>query len=130
MRQFYPKASHWAKHEPGKMNKTEKAFSEILEKWKLAGEILEWAFEPEKFRLADNTFYTPDFRVIMANETVVFYEVKGSLTFIEDDAMVKIKVCAEVNPYPFFLAAPKKKREGSGWVIKEVGNAKGKTGQP
>ena len=97
---FRPRAGHRARHEAHKMNKTEEAFSWILERRRLAGEILEWAFEPEKFRLSDNTFYTPDFRVIMADETVVFYEVKG---FMRDDAAVKIKVCAEQHPYPFRL---------------------------
>ena len=97
-RPYYPRASHRAKHEAGKMNKTERAFADILEARRLTGEVLEWAFEPEKFRLADNTFYTPDFRVIFADEMVMFFEVKGHW---EDDARVKIKVCAEQHPYPF-----------------------------
>ena len=90
----YPKASY----KPGKMNKTEEAFSKVLDKWLAAGMITRWDFEPEKFRLADNTFYTPDFRVIMDDMRVIFYEVKG---FWRDDARVKIKVCADLHPYPF-----------------------------
>ena len=87
-----------ATHKPGKMNKTEEAFSRVLDSWKAAGEIVRWDFEPEKFRLADNTFYTPDFRVIMIDMRIIFYEVKG---FWRDDARVKIKVAAELHPYPF-----------------------------
>ena len=94
----YPKATHRAKHEAGRMNKTESFFAEILEKWRLAGDILRWDYEPEKLRLADRTYYTPDFRVIDREERVIFYEVKGHW---EDDARVKIKVAGELHPYPF-----------------------------
>jgi hypothetical protein len=107
-----------------RMNGTERAFSVVLETWRLAGEILRWDFEPEKLRLADNTFYTPDFRVITCEERVVFYEVKGSLQYIQDDAMVKIKVAGETHPYKFILAAPKRRREGGGWIFRRVGNKK------
>ena len=82
------------------MNKTEEAFSRVLEGWKATGQILRWDFEPEKLRLADRTFYTPDFRVIDRDSVVAFYEVKG---FMRDDAAVKIKVAAEQHPYPFML---------------------------
>lgn len=103
---FYPRASYRAKHEAHKMNKAEEAFSWILEKRKLVGEILDWAFEPEKLYLADGTWFTIDFRVILADERVVMYEVKGEskkskLGRWEEDARVKIKVAAKEHPYIF-----------------------------
>lgn len=101
IRPRYPRASKG----PDGMNKTERDFSEILEIRRRAGIIDRWDFEPEKFRLADKTFYTPDFRVIMADMTVVYYEVKG---FWEDDARVKIKVAAELHPFPFVAVKLKK----------------------
>jgi hypothetical protein len=51
-----------------------------------------------KFRLADNTFYTPDFMVVMADGLLEAHEVKG---FWEDDARVKIKVAASLFPIQF-----------------------------
>lgn len=90
-----------ATHRPGTMNKTEELYSRILELQRHNGEILRWDFEPEKLRLADKTFYTPDFRVILADSTIEFHEVKG---FFRDDARVKIKVAAELHPYVFRVA--------------------------
>jgi hypothetical protein len=92
----------------GSMNKTEAAYSQHLEALKQAGMIARWDFEPEKLRLADRTFFTPDFRVILADGTIQFHEVKGHW---EDDARVKIKVAAEMHPYEF-LAVQKK---GAAW---------------
>lgn len=45
----------------GQMNKTESAYCQHLELRKRAGEIVWYRFEGIKLRLADNTFYTPDF---------------------------------------------------------------------
>lgn len=97
----------------GEMNKTEKEFSLYLEAQRLRGDILAWKFEPEKFRLANNCFYTPDFFVLNADNTVTFYEVKG---FWTDDARIKIKVVAEQFPWYQFTAAYKRtKKDGGGW---------------
>ncbi len=48
----------------GQMNKTESAYCQHLELRKRAGEIVWYRFEGIKLRLADNTFYTPDFAVM------------------------------------------------------------------
>lgn len=80
------------------MNKTERRYADYLETRRLVGEIWRWDFEAVKLRLADSTFYTPDFRVILADGTEEFHEVKGHW---EDDARVKIKVAAEQHPYRF-----------------------------
>jgi hypothetical protein len=80
------------------MNKTERRYANHLEVRRLAGEVARWDFEPVKLRLAVLTFYTPDFRVILADGIEEYHEVKGHW---EDDARVKIKVAAEQHPYPF-----------------------------
>lgn len=91
----------------GKMNKTEQAYDRLLFKRKAAGEILWYKFEGMKFKLADNTWYTPDFSVMLADGTMEIHEVKGHWT---DDARVKIKVADDI--YPFQFIAVKKSRTG------------------
>jgi hypothetical protein len=95
------------RHEPGKMNKSEEAYANILELRKKAGEIIRWAFEPIKFRLADRTYYTPDFMVTL-EDRIEFHEIKG---FAEDDYRVKIKVIAEMFPEFLFIEVKKIKGE-------------------
>jgi len=80
------------------MNKTEKEYHFHLLALQLAGKIVRYDFEPERLRLANNTFYSPDFRVIFPDGSVEFHEVKG---YWRDDARVKIKVAAELHPYRF-----------------------------
>ena len=98
---------------PGVMNATEQAFAQHLEMLKRAGEIVSYDFEKETFKLGKSCTYTPDFRVMMPDQTIVFYEVKG---YWLEDAKVKIKVAAEQNRMYRFIAVMKKtKKEGGGW---------------
>lgn len=80
------------------MNKIEADYAMQLEFRKRVGEILQYDFEAIKLRLADNTFYEPDFLVLLANGELEIHEVKGHW---EDDARVKIKVAAEKFPFRF-----------------------------
>ena len=82
----------------GVMNKTERNYAGYLESRKIKGEIQYYAFDSIKFRLADKTFYSPDFIVLKANGELEAHEVKGRW---EDDAKVKIKVAASMHPIPF-----------------------------
>lgn len=93
------------------MNKTEARFARGLEAMKFARIIRDFAFEPERLRMADRTYYKPDFRVTLDDGRNAFIEVKGG--FARDDAMVKIKTIAELHPYPFFLAVYRDHR----WTI-------------
>lgn len=68
----------------GQMNKTETAYAQELELRKRYGEIARYRFEGIKLRLADNTFYTPDFAVMLANGQLEMHEVKGG--YWTDDA--------------------------------------------
>ena len=87
----------------GTMNKTEAAYSQQLETLRNIGEILWWKFEAVKLRLADNTFYSPDFAVMGKDGVLAMHEVKG---FWEDDARVKIKVAASLFPFEFVAVKP------------------------
>ena len=101
-------------HKPGVMNKTEKQYAEMLERKRMAGEIVRYVFEKIKFKLAPKTFYTPDFYVVKP-DCIEIHEVKG---FWQDDARVKIKVAAEMFP-EFKWVAARWKNKTVGWVIEE-----------
>lgn len=79
------------RHTPGQMNKTEAAYAQHLEERKRTGEIEDYWFEPWKFRLANRTYYSPDFVVMMPGGELEIHELKG---WMEDDAAVKLKVTA------------------------------------
>ncbi|VDA75953.1 hypothetical protein BANRA_05451 [Klebsiella pneumoniae] len=91
----------------GQMNKTETAYAQELELRKRYGEIAWYRFEGIKLRLADNTFYTPDFAVMLANGQLEMHEVKGG--YWTDDARVKTKVAAD--QYPFRIIGVTKLRQ-------------------
>lgn len=100
----------------GQMNKTEERYAAYLELLKHAGEILWWRFEGIKLRLADNTFYTPDFAVLAADSVMEIHEVKG---FWEDDARVKIKVAADQYPFRFKAIKAEAQKRGGGWTTEQ-----------
>jgi len=96
----------------GKQNNTEKAYGAQLELRKITGEVAWYAFEGVKLRLADNTFYSPDFAVMLSSGELEIHEVKG---FWTDDARVKIKVAA--SRFPFRFIAVRKTK--AGWEMEE-----------
>jgi len=100
----------------GQMNKTEQAYANTLEQRKSAGEIVWYRFEGLKLRLADNTFYTPDFAVMDKTGVMQCHEVKG---FWQDDARVKIKVAAEMYPFEFVAIQAMPKSKGGGWKLEQ-----------
>jgi hypothetical protein len=78
---------------------------------------VEWyKFEGLKLRLADNTFYTPDFVVMAADGVLECHEVKGHW---QDDARVKIKVAASLYPFRFFAVKKQTRKNGGGWDVEE-----------
>jgi hypothetical protein len=99
---------------PGTMNKLEARYEvEVLKPMLMAGEIADYLFEAVKLRLADRTFYTPDF-VVITPEQIEFHEVKG---FWEDDARVKIKVAAAQFWWARFVAIQWVKKQWKEEVI-------------
>ena len=98
----------------GQMNNTEAEYGRHLELLKSAGEVLWYKFEGMKFRLADNTFYTPDFAVMLNDGRLQAHEVKG---FWEDDAKVKIKVASDLYPIEFLAVKKRAKKNGGGFEV-------------
>lgn len=94
------------------MNKLEAEYATRLEALKGVGQIADYRFECLKLRLADNTFYAPDFMVLKPDGAFEIHEVKGHW---EDDARVKIKVAAELYPFKFIAA---RKVKGA-WLFEE-----------
>lgn len=100
----------------GAMNKTEQAYAATLEQRRHAGEVAWFKFEGIKLRLADNTFYSPDFAVMLADGRLEMHEVKG---YWLDDARAKIKIAADLYPMRFVAIQAKPKKEGGGWSLEE-----------
>lgn len=93
----------------GYRSSSEALFAAILEARRRTGEIVWFKYEPITLRLAKKTSYTPDFVAIDKMGAVVIYEVKG---FMRDDAMVKLKVAADLFPWCVFVLAKAKKSRG------------------
>lgn len=97
----------------GEMNGLERRYADHLKQRQFAGEIALYAFDSIKLRLAGNTFYTPDFLVMLTDGEIEVHEVKG---FWEDDARVKIKVAADKFPFRFKAITWGKAK---GWEVEE-----------
>lgn len=104
---------------PGKMNRTETAYSKHLDILKSLGDVLWWEFEAIKLKLADNTHVTPDFAVMNGAQELEFHDTKGSFAMIEDDAWAKVKIADSKFPFRFFIVAPID-RKFSAWKVEEV----------
>lgn len=98
----------------GTMNKTERAYSDWLRRRLMTGEVAWYRYEGIKVRLADNTFYTPDFAVMLASGEMQLHEVKGARSIFHDDARAKVKITAEMYPFAVIVAYPRD-RECLGW---------------
>jgi len=97
---------------PGQMNKTETRYlQQVLEPAVQQGKYTSARFEALKFRLADRTFYTPDFVVINAETGhIEIHETKGG--YITEDGRMKWKIAAEQFPeYRWLLVQQKKATE-------------------
>lgn len=111
------------RRQPGEMNKVERRYADRLELLKRAGEIEDFKFESIKLRLADKTFFTADFFVVMPDMTIELHECKGAKKkpngepgfWAEEDAKLKIKVAAEQWPFRFVVVFPVK----DGWGREE-----------
>lgn len=100
------------------MNKTEAEYAQMLEARRVSGEILWWAYEAMTLKLADNTRYTPDFLLMLADGSLEVHETKGG--FIREDGWLKLKVAAGMFPFRFFLCQKQAKKAGGGWTIRRV----------
>jgi hypothetical protein len=94
------------------MNKLETAYSALLEAQKACGEIEWWAFEPFRLKLADATYYRPDFGVLRKGQ-LEFHETKG---YFREASRVRLNVAAAHLPFPFYLV----KQVKGEWRISRV----------
>lgn len=97
----------------GQMNKTEAQYAALLDLYQKSGDILWYKFEGVKLRLADRTFYEPDFIVMRNDGSLEIHEVKG---FMQEDSNVKIKVAADLYPFKFLLI----RKKGKLWSTEEI----------
>ena len=111
---------------PGERNKLEAEYEAHLELLKRAGEIMDYEFEGVKLKLSNNTHLTIDFLVFTSDGFVQLHDTKGTTTktttkgkvkapWIEGDAAIKMKWCAEKYPFEIFAAFKTK----DGWEKKQ-----------
>ncbi len=91
----------------GSMNRLESSYAEQLQALKLSGEIVDFLFECIKLRLADRTYLTPDFSVLMPDGFLEFHDVKGS--FFPEHNRVKWKVAIEQFPWFTFVLVTRRR---------------------
>jgi len=95
---------------PGVMNQLEQRYATHLSNGMLRGTVAAWWFEPMKLRLADRTYYSPDFLVMKPDGGLELHECKG---FMMDDAAVKLKVTASTYwIFPVYLVKETKGTRG------------------
>lgn len=86
----------------GEMNGFEWQFYEYLTVLRLDGKLIDVQYESHKYRLADGTWYTPDFYCIGPDNERLIYETKGFRKNIRD-GLLRLKVVASLYPYDKFL---------------------------
>lgn len=95
------------------MNGLETAYASHLEGRKAVGQIDWYEFEPMRLKLADGTYYRPDFAVLRGLE-LEFHECKG---FFREAARVRLNVAAAKFPFAFYLV---KKGKPNGFSVTKV----------
>lgn len=80
------------------MNKLESAYAQHLELLKHTGDVLWWRFAPMRLRLADGSYYKPDFGVLTSECLFELHETKGHW---REAARVRIKIAAGLFPFKF-----------------------------
>jgi hypothetical protein len=116
---FGDNSKYGKRHRPGEMNSTEAKYAEHLQARKLAGEVIEWLFEPVTLKLATDCRYTPDFLVLHADGTLEFVDVKGGGP-MDEKSRVKIKCAAEkFFCFRFSIAKTRPKRDGGGFAMEQ-----------
>jgi hypothetical protein len=91
------------------LNKTERAYRDLLDFRKRAGEIRDFVTHGITFKLGKDCRYTPEFLVIENDATITIIEVKG---FMRDDALVKFRTAQKQFPWFRFLMV---QRCAGGW---------------
>ena len=107
----------------GQMNKSEEAWSRVLEEQRLSQVVRRWWYEPLRVRLTDPkaageraVWFTPDFLVEMADGVVFVDDVKGGM--VNDASIVRIKMAATIFDLWRFRIVTKGPR--GAWDIREL----------
>lgn len=100
------------------MTKLERRYAAYLDQQKLAGAIKWWAFEFVKLKLAKNTHITIDFFVMTDLDELQARDTKAHRKAVEDDALAKTKIAAEMSPWAYFFVY---ERDDGGWDMERVG---------
>ena len=68
-------------------------------------------------KLAHDCRYTSDFAVMLASGEIELHECKG---FMREDASVKLKLAAELFPFPILVV----RKVAGGWDVERIGRTK------
>lgn len=101
----------------GGRSRLQAAWAERLELRRRAGELAIVLEETISLRLADLTWYRPDFLVLTAEGRLEIHEVKGHW---RDDARAKWKIAAELNRWASFLAITRGRGRDGQWEIEHA----------
>lgn len=122
----YPlvKAKGSKRRVPGQMSKLEQEYAAFLDAEVRAGRVLWFAYEGMKLKLAEKTFYTPDFILLTPGHFIEAHEVKGHWRMFQNDGgRIKIKCAAEKWWWITFKGVTKMKAKdapyGHGWKVEE-----------
>jgi hypothetical protein len=102
---------------PGTMNRLESEYAAVLTARLHAGEVAWFRYESMTFKIGPDCRYTPDFAVMLADGTIELHETKG---FMQEDALVKIKACVELFPFPLVLVTKATKKEGGALQYRRI----------
>lgn len=100
------------------MNGTERDYGRYLDTRQAAGEVIWWAFNSIRLRIAQGNmlaWFKPDFVVMLASGAYEVHETKG---YEREAALVRLKVAAGFFPFRFVLV----KRDGESWSFEEFGS--------
>lgn len=86
------------------MNGLEGEYAQHLDLLKHAGQVIWWRYAPMRLRLADGSYYKPDFGVLNCDCLFELHETKG---FWREAARVRIKVAAGLFPFKFIAITKK-----------------------
>lgn len=109
-----PKATRTARLKPAFKSRWEGQYYEHLRELQHRGDVAWFKYEGLKLRLADGSYYTPDFPQVLADGTVVIDEVKGHW---REAARVRFK--SAIEQYPFVFREVR--LVGGAWDITERG---------
>jgi hypothetical protein len=97
----------------GEMNAGEREYAAHLDLRKLAGQIVDWRFEPMTLHLGARLSLRVDFLIIERDGTLTFDDYKAvwrgsDKPHVEDDARAKMKMAARLFPWFRFRYAYKR----------------------